>query len=93
MSRIYRVLGQKGRVTLPYAIRLHRKFSDNDIVSFEEQEDGSVILRREKICGSCMAAAKEKESSLSGLLEKLNAEEQKAAFRYLAKKLSEQEEF
>ena len=61
MSRIYRVLGQKGRVTLPYAIRLHRKFSDNDIVSFEEQEDGSVITAGKRFAAAAWRQPKRRK--------------------------------
>ena len=88
--KIYRVLGKKGRVTVPFEIRLRQKFSYNDILSFEEQEDGSVLIRREKLCDHCMTAVTEKESSLLDVINSLNTTEQKAAFRYLAKKLSEQ---
>lgn len=90
MSKIYRVLGKKGRVTVPFEIRLRQKFSYNDILSFEEQADGSVLIRREKLCDHCMTAGTEKESSLLDVINSLNTTEQKAAFRYLAKKLSEQ---
>ena len=90
MSKIYRVLGKKGRVTVPFEIRLRQKFSCNDILSFEEQEDGSVLIRREKLCDHCMTAVTEKESSLLDVINSLNTTEQKAAFRYLAKKLSKQ---
>lgn len=88
--KIYRVLGKKGRVTVPFEIRLRQKFSCNDILSFEEQDDGAVLIRREKLCEHCNAVPAEKESSLLDVINSLNTTEQKAAFRYLAKKLSEQ---
>ncbi len=87
MSKIYRVLGKKGRVTVPVEIRLRQKFSCNDILSFEEQEDGSVLIRREKLCDRCMTAGMEKEPSLPDVINSLNPTEQMAAFRCLVKKL------
>lgn len=47
---IYRVLGKKGRITIPYAIRKRIGFRYNDILSFTEQNDGSVVIKREKLC-------------------------------------------
>lgn len=92
--KLYRVLGRKGRITVPYEIRLRQKFSYNDILSFEEQGDDTVIIRREKICDHCkVVQTEEKEASLLDVINSLQPDEQKAAFRYLAKKLSEQEGF
>ncbi len=43
---IYRVLDKKGRITIPYAIRKRIGFRYNDILSFTEQNDGSVVIKR-----------------------------------------------
>ena len=50
MLKIYRVLGKKGRITIPYEIRQRIGFRYNDVLSFTQQNDGSVLVRREKIC-------------------------------------------
>lgn len=40
MSRkIIRVLGKRGRITIPYEIRVRNKIGYNDILSFEEQDE------------------------------------------------------
>ena len=50
MEKIYRVLGKRGRVTIPYEIRQKVGFSQNDVLSFERSEDGrTVTVRRERI--------------------------------------------
>jgi len=36
MNKIYKVLGKRGRITIPYEIRMEKGFSYNDILSFEE---------------------------------------------------------
>ena len=47
---IYRILGKKGRVTIPFEIRQRVGFKYNDVLSFTESSDGrSVIVKREKI--------------------------------------------
>ena len=51
MGKIYRILGKRGRITLPYEIREKVGFSQNDVLSFAASEDGrSVVVKREKIC-------------------------------------------
>ena len=53
MTKIYRILGKRGRVTIPYAFRQQVGFGFNDVLSFTIQEDNSVLVRREKICDDC----------------------------------------
>lgn len=53
MLKIYRVLGKKGRITIPYEIRQRIGFRYNDVLSFTQQDDGSVLVRKEKICDNC----------------------------------------
>lgn len=48
MLKIYRVLGKKGRITIPYEIRQQIGFRYNDVLSFNQQDDGSVLVRRKK---------------------------------------------
>ena len=36
--KIYRILGQKGRITIPLAIRLRCGFAADDVLSFESVE-------------------------------------------------------
>ena len=58
MGTIIRILGKKGRTTIPYAIRQTIGFSYNDILSFEEGKDGnSVIIRRERLCDNCAGSS------------------------------------
>ena len=92
MSKIYRVLGKKGRITLPFDIRMRQRFAVNDVVSFEEQDDHTVIIRREKICDGCKKDAPnpvEKptdEITLLDFLDGLSAAEQRAALIHLSVK-------
>ena len=49
MTKMFRILGKRGRITIPYDIRQHVGFCQNDVLSFTESPDGSaVIVRREK---------------------------------------------
>jgi bifunctional DNA-binding transcriptional regulator/antitoxin component of YhaV-PrlF toxin-antitoxin module len=58
MGTIIRILGRKGRTTIPLAIRQTIGFSYNDILSFEEGKDGnSVIIRRERLCDNCASSS------------------------------------
>jgi len=52
MEKIYRILGKKGRTTIPYPLRTQMGFHTNDLLSFHR--DGDVlVIRREKVCDNC----------------------------------------
>ena len=88
--KIYRILGKRGRITVPYEIRQRVGFSYNDILSFEESEEGkSVIVKREKICDGCVAENSKEakdEITLFDFLNGLSEEQQRAALIHLSVK-------
>lgn len=94
MEKIYKVLGQRGRITIPFAIRIKLGFKYNDIVSFEQKEDNTIIVKREKLC-DCSKMEKhtaEKptdETTLLEFLDGLSSEEQRAALVHLSCKWAE----
>ena len=48
--RILKVLGKRGRITIPYEIRMKNKIRYNDILSFEIRDSNTIIIRKEKLC-------------------------------------------
>ena len=86
MLKIYRVLGKKGRITIPYQIRQRIGFRYNDVLSFIQQDDGSVLVRREKICDNCNELAEEFEENytLEDFLDSLSEQEQRDALLHLS---------
>ncbi len=88
MNKVYKILGQRCRVTIPYEIRSHQNFVTGDIISFEEKDD-SVIIKRVKICDGCRKVDPEPvnkptdEITLLDLLDGLTVAEQRAAFIHL----------
>lgn len=91
MAKMMRILGKRGRTTIPYAIRQSVGFGYNDVLSFTEGDDGrSVIIRREKLCDNCKDKEPPvvEEHSLQDVLSGLSHEEQLAAFLYLANGLA-----
>lgn len=93
MLKIYRVLGKKGRITIPYEIRQQIGFRYNDVLSFNQQDDGSVLVRREKICDNCKELAEEYEENftLEDFLDSLSEEEQRDALVHLSLKWVEKQ--
>ena len=90
--KTYRILGKKGRTTIPFEMRQKLGFGYNDVVSFEEK-DGGVFVRREKICDNCKAVEsdasnKTDEISLLDFVDGLSNSEQKALLVHLAVKQS-----
>ena len=90
--KINKILGKRGCITIPYEIRLKMGFKYNDVVSFEEQDNNTVIIRREKICDGCKKDAPnpvEKptdEITLLDFLDGLSDAEQRAVFVHLMTK-------
>ena len=52
MDKIYRILGKRGRTTVPYELRVKMGIHPNDLVSFRCEGD-EIIIKREKICDNC----------------------------------------
>ena len=86
MLKIYRVLGKRGRITIPFEIRQRIGFKYNDVLSFTQQDDGSVVVRREKLCDNCNEFAEEFEENytLEDFLDSLSEEEQRDALIHLS---------
>lgn len=96
-NTIYRVMGKRGRITIPYEFRQQVGFGCNDILSFTRQDDNTVLVKREKICDNC-AGRKASAAinpvpdtglTLRDLLDSLTLAQQKVAFVHLADKLAE----
>lgn len=92
MKKLLRILGKRGRITIPYEIRQRVGFAYNDVLSFTESSDGrSVIVRREKLCDDCQGktvrAMTDDRTMLLELLDALPTELKKAAFVQLSESL------
>ena len=87
MLKIYRVLGKRGRNTIPFEIRQRIGFRYNDVLSFTELDDSSVVVRKEKICDNCNEFAEEdfeENFTLEDFLDNLSEEEQRDALIHLS---------
>ena len=89
MAKMLRILGKRGRVTIPCELRQQVGFAYNDILSFEVSDDGnSVVIRREKICVKCKDiqpdTADSEEVTLFDFLSSLSPEQKKAALLHLS---------
>jgi len=93
MNKIYRVLGKRGRITIPYEIRQRVGLGYNDILSFTESNDNTVIVKREKICDNCKACHSDESDpiTLESFLDELTPQEQRAALIHLSVKWAEQQ--
>lgn len=94
MNKLYRILGKRGRITIPYEIRQRVGFAYNDVLSFTKQDDRTVVVRREKICDNCKGTqpAVNKQSdgiTLMQFLDGLSTDEQRAALIHLSVKWAE----
>ena len=96
MTKLYRVLGKRGRITIPFEMRRRVGFQYNDVLSFTEQDDRTVVVKREKICDNCTgqkkSAAEPDGITLMEFLDGLTADEQRAALIHLSVKWAEKQE-
>ena len=92
MKKIYRILGKRGRVTIPYAFRKEAGFEVDDVLSFTIQEDNTVLIKREKICNDCGSGDGNDVQQgivLLVFLNQLTPEQQQAAMFHLSAKWAE----
>ena len=88
MLKIYRILGRKGCITIPYELRKKLGFGYNDLLSFAEQDENTIVVRKEKVCDDCRKekTAESREVTLQDFLNNLTAEQQRAALIHLSVK-------
>ena len=95
MEKILKILGKKGRITIPLEIRQEMGLAYNDVISFERSGD-AVTVRREKICDGCKAAPprteaapKSRAATLTGLIEGMTPDELRTALIRLSVRWAE----
>ena len=96
-NTIYRVMGKRGRITIPYEFCQQVGFGCNDILSFTKQDDNTVVVRREKICDNCCGRKSKTAEvqnpdagmTLMELLDSLTPAQQKAALVHLSVRWAE----
>ena len=62
MMRTLRILGKRGRITIPYEIRQKLGFRPNDVLSFQIMDDRTVLVRRERLCNATRGGKQMKEN-------------------------------
>ena len=62
MMRTLRILGKRGRITIPYEIRQRLGFRPNDVLSFQIMDGRTVLVRRERLCNATRGGRQMKEN-------------------------------
>ncbi len=95
---VFKFLGKEGRTTIPIPIREKLGWERGDLISFTEQEDGSVVLRREYVCDGCEVDIPEthdknieEEVTLQDCLDSLSEKDQRDVLVYLMTKWAAKE--
>ena len=92
--KIYKVLGHRGRITIPFEIREAMDIGCNNILSFEQQKDDTILIRKEQVCDNCRAEQPNavtkptNETTLLDFLNGLSPAEQRAALVHLSLRLT-----
>ena len=75
MNKIFRILGKRGRITIPFEMRVQLGIMHNDILSF--QADGNkVIVTKEKLCSNCTSSEDSKKQIIKEYIDSLSPSEQ-----------------
>ena len=92
--KIYKILGRRGRITIPFEIREAMDIGYNDILSFVQEDEDTIVVRREHLCDLCKpeqpnAVSKPtNETTLLDFLNGLTTAEQRAALVHLSIQLA-----
>lgn len=90
MKKILRILGRRGRITIPYELREQVGFRHNDVLSFAIASDDAIVVKREKLCDNCSgrekAGAADGRMTLLDFLDSLTLEQQREAVLHLSAK-------
>lgn len=79
--RVFRILGNEGKITIPWELRQQIGFSHGDVVSFEAVSSCAVLVRREQLLDGIPDMGGE---SLKEFLDSLSPKEQYAAMVHLS---------
>ena len=83
--KIFRIIGNEGRITIPYAIRQAVGFLPDDVVSFQLMEDDSVLVRRETLSGKeKIPPGAGRDASLMAFLDSLDEKQRYSALVHLS---------
>ena len=83
--KIFRIIGNEGRITIPYAIRKAVGFLPDDVVSFQLMEDDSVLVRREALRGKeRIPPGSGRDDSLIAFLDSLDEKQRYSALVHLS---------
>ena len=83
--KLYRIIGNEGRITIPYSIRQAVGFLPDDVVSFRIVDADSVLVRREALRDKEKTASVPKpDTTLIAYLESLSPKEQHTALVHLS---------
>ena len=98
MEKKLKILGKRGRITIPFEIRQRLGFKQNDILSFTDNGYDTVTVKREALCTHCAddlfdepLDKPDDEETLLDFLDSLSLSEQRAALIHLSVKWAEQE--
>ena len=94
MATIRRILGKRGRTTIPYEFRQILNLKHNDVLTFAMNDEGTcVVITKEKICTDCIKYVPYgKDISLDDFLSRMNKNEMLQAISALSKALVDKEE-
>lgn len=82
----YRILGKRGRMTIPYDLRMDAGIHYNDLISIERQKDGSIRIQKEQVCDHCAGGP-----DLYDTLDRLSREEKQAMLVRLSLALAKED--
>lgn len=97
-KKTLKILGKRGRITIPFEVRQRLGFRQNDVLSFTDNGTDTVTVKREALCTHCaddlfedQIPKPDDEETLLDFLDSLSLSEQRAALIHLSVKWAQQE--
>ena len=85
---ILRILGKRGRTTIPFLFRQILGMGYNTILSYTLDDD-KIIIKTEKLCDNCQAS-KAEQAELTEFIYSLSTEEKYHALALLSKTIRQE---
>ena len=82
MIKMHKILGQEGRITIPYEVRLAMQLFPGDVISFTAA-DGKTVIIKEKICENCCDGGPPPKSTSKGRKKEKSGAAKTPLFSYL----------
>lgn len=79
-----RIIGKKGRITIPYFLRQQLGIKQGDVISFAAENNDELIVHKERLCNNCLFEKNNMAEASGPIFDILDSLSEAAKFDLLA---------